>query len=110
MNCPRLHGEIAVRSARRRQRLAQCASPPPPPPPPPPQFELSVPGRHGNLASSRMYEHTHLRPRHRVRPSTLRRSLPTTDIADSLFSHTNVGSSLLMAMFIAEHCAPRRNG
>ena len=52
----------------------------------------------------------HLRLRHSLRPSTLRQSLPTTDAADRLFSHVIVGSSLLMAMFMTEHCAARRNG
>ena len=50
------------------------------------------------------------RPRHCLRPRTLRQSLPMTDAADRLFSYANVGSSLLMAMFMMEHCAARRNG
>ena len=41
---------------------------------------------------------------------TLRQSLPTTDVANRLFSHVNVGISLLMAMFLTEHCAAQRNG
>ena len=41
---------------------------------------------------------------------TLSLSLPMTDAADRLLSHVNVGSSLLMAVFMAEHCAARRGG
>ena len=47
---------------------------------------------------------------HRRRPRTLRESLPMTDAADRLFSHVNVGSSFLMAIFMTKHCAARRNG
>ena len=33
-----------------------------------------------------------------------------TDAADRLLSHVNVDSSLLMAMFMTEHCTVWRNG
>ena len=68
------------------------------------QSATSVVGR------DRLSVQLHPRPRHRLRPSTLRQSLPTTDVADWLLSYVNVGSLLLMAVFMAEHCAVRRGG
>ena len=65
---------------------------------------VSVVGR------DRLSVQLHLRPRHRLRPSTLRQCLPTTDAADWLLSYVNVGSLLLMALFMAEHCAAQRGG
>ena len=62
------------------------------------------------IGRDRLSVRLHLRPRHRLHPRTLSQSLPMTDAADRLLSHVNVSSSLLMAMFMAEHCAARCSG